>query len=121
MAAICKLPDGRIAGFTSKWTGFVNTGRHFVTYRSVIPKNRQPRRPAAVPKGMRQNVDATALWNIESLENLSQIIPKGIAAANRMPLKTRVLIRTAGVFQKVWLMKQHLQGDQSGPGIRVFS
>ena len=37
------------------------TGRHFVTYRSVPPKNRQRRRPAAVPKGIRRNIDATAL------------------------------------------------------------
>jgi hypothetical protein len=33
----------------------------FITYRSVIPKNRQRRRPAAVPKGTRRNIDATAL------------------------------------------------------------
>jgi tRNA A-37 threonylcarbamoyl transferase component Bud32 len=26
----------RVAGFTARWTGFVNTGRHFDTYRSVL-------------------------------------------------------------------------------------
>jgi hypothetical protein len=37
----------------------------------------------------------------ESVENLSQIVPKGIAAANRMPLKTRVMIRIGSVSEGV--------------------
>jgi hypothetical protein len=46
------------------------------------------------------------LLNIESLENLSQIVPKGIAPANRMSRKTRVVTKAARVFQKVWLKEQ---------------
>ena len=58
-----------------------------------------------------------ALWNIESLDkSFANRVEKGIAAANHMPLKTRVVTKIAGVFQKVWVLKyesslNHCQTD----------
>ena len=41
-----------------------------------------------------------------ALKILRKSSRKGIAAANRMPLKTRVVTKTARVFEKVWVLKQ---------------
>jgi antirestriction protein ArdC len=43
---------------------------------------------------------------LEGLKIFRKSSRKGIATANRMPLKTRVVTKIAGVFQNVWVRKQ---------------
>jgi len=48
------------------------------------------------------------LWNKESLENLSQIVPKGYRISESYATETRVLTKTARVLQKMWVAIQPL-------------
>ena len=62
--------------FTSRWTVFENTGRYFVTYQIVTPKIDSGAGFPLFRKGSAGIPIQQRLWNIESLENLSQIVPK---------------------------------------------
>ena len=92
----------------------MNTGRHLVTNRSVIPKNRQPCGQPTVPERDLPEYRCHSLYGTsKALEIFRKSSRKGIASANRMQLKTRVVTKTPRVFQKLWLLKQHLRQGAS--------
>jgi hypothetical protein len=60
----------------------------------MIPKIGSDDGQPAVPKGISRNIDATALKeHRKALKILGKSSRKVIAAANRMPLKTRVVTK----------------------------
>jgi hypothetical protein len=86
------------------------TGRQFVTYRRVTPHIGSGAGQTTVPTGDLPEYQCRRhCGTSKALEILRKSSRKGVAAANRMPLKTRVATKTAWVFQKVCLT------EQSGP------
>jgi hypothetical protein len=76
----------------------------FHYFRSVIPKNRQRRRPARCSeRNLPENRCHSPYGTSKALKIFRKSSRKGIAAANRISLKTPVVTKTARVFQKVWV------------------
>jgi len=85
----------------------------------VIPKNRQAGQPAVSKGDLPEYRRHRSYGTSKALKIFRKSSRIAIAAANRMPLKTRVVTKTARVFQKVRIVKQFNSKDNSELQVRL--